>query len=158
MTPKVLLALVPALLLLSPVAGAGHALVAVTLEIDALAYPVKDGALPPERKTCHVQVAHDADGIDMLTQAVLDQCILAWTASAFPGVDPTNPRGWLFLDSIDGRRAVCDPPAYLVHCTFWSLSVNGASSGTGIGGWRAQQGDVYGFTYDRTFAGLAPLP
>jgi hypothetical protein len=157
MLPKTHILLLPALLLL-PAAGAGHALVTVTLDVDATAYPLDSAALPAETKTCAVQVLHGADGVDMLNQAVLDGCILGWTASAFPGVDPTNPRGWLFVDSLDGRRAVCDPPVYLAHCTFWSLSVDGSPSGTGIGGWRAQDGDVYGFTYDRTFAGVAALP
>jgi hypothetical protein len=145
-----------ALLMLAPLALPGaHALppppltmVHVTLQIDASAYP-----LLPETKTCGVDVPPGSDGKVMLTAATLSGCIAGWSATFSPTV------GAFFLDSVDAHRAFCDPGVDFVHCTFWALSVNGADSQTGIDGWRASDGDTYGFTYDREFAGLpSPVP
>ncbi|GEM_PF-3837208 len=140
-----------ALLLLLPVPAAlalppGGPTVHVTLEIDATAYP-----LIPEAKTCAVDVPAGSDGKVILTAATASGCIAGWSATYSPTV------GAFYLDGVDGRRAVCDTPVWLVHCTFWFLSVNGVGSATGIDGWSAADGDVYGFTYDREFAGL-PIP
>lgn len=120
--------------------------VTVTLEIDASAYPVL-----AESKTCVVDVPEGSDGKVMLTAATASGCIAGWSATYSPTV------GAFFLDSVDGRRAFCDTPLWLVHCTYWNLGVNGAPSSTGIDGWAAANGDSYSFTYDRSFAGL-PVP
>lgn len=120
-------------------------LVTATLEIDASAYP-----LIPETKTCVVRVPAGSDGKALLTAATATGCIAGWTGTYFPGLG-------FFVDGVDGRRAVCDTPVWLVHCTFWFLSVDGEGSATGVDGWRAAEGDVYGFTYDRSGAGL-PAP
>lgn len=144
-----------ALLTILPLAlPAAHALpppletVHVTLQIDASAYP-----LIPETKTCEVDVPPGSDGKVMLTAATASGCIAGWSATYSATV------GAFFVDGVDGRRAVCDPPVFLVHCTFWLLSVNGAESQTGVDGWSAAAGDTYGFTYDREFAGLpSPVP
>lgn len=122
-------------------------LVTVRLDVDATAYP-----LIPESKSCDVAVPEGSDGKVLLTAATAKGCIAGWTGT----YSPTVPG--FFVDGVDGRRAVCDTPVWLVHCTFWSLSVNGASSLTGVDGWSARQGDAYGFTYDRTFAGVDGLP
>jgi hypothetical protein len=121
-------------------------LVQVTLEIDATDYP-----LIPESRACDVAVPEGSDGKVMLAAATASGCIAGWTGTYSPTV------GAFFVDGVDGRRAVCDPPVFLVHCTFWFLSVNGGASGTGVDGWRAAEGDAYGFTYDRTYAAL-PIP
>ncbi|MEA3199113.1 MAG: hypothetical protein QOE90_541 [Thermoplasmata archaeon] len=124
------------------------ATVHVTLQVDASAYP-----LIPESKTCEVEVPAGSDGKVMLTAATASGCIAGWTATFSPTV------GAFYLDGVDGRRAVCDTPVWLVHCTFWFLSANGQPSDVGIDGWRAAEGDTYGFTYDREFAGLpSPMP
>ncbi|HEX2022739.1 MAG TPA: hypothetical protein VHH36_08490 [Candidatus Thermoplasmatota archaeon] len=120
-------------------------LVTVTLEIDATAYP-----LIPESKTCDVEVPEGSDGKVLLTAATAQGCIAGWTGSYFPGLG-------FFVDGVDGRRAVCDTPVWLVHCTFWLLRVNGDFAATGIDGWAMADGDVYNFTYDRSGAGL-PAP
>ena len=118
----------------------------VTVEIDASAYP-----LLPETKTCEVDVPAGSDGKVVLTAATASGCIAGWTATYSPTV------GAFFVDGVDGRRAVCDTPVWLVHCTYWFLSVNGEASLSGVDGWSAAEGDAYGFTYDRQFAGL-PIP
>jgi len=120
--------------------------VTVTLQIDATAYP-----LIPESKTCVVSVPEGSDGKVMLTAATASGCIAGWTATYSATV------GAFFLDGVDGRRALCDTPLWLVHCTYWNLGVNGVSSSTGIDGWSAAEGDSYSFTYDRSFAAL-PIP
>ena len=122
--------------------------VTVTLRIDASEYPL----LPTYgTKTCVVSVPEGSDGKVMLTVATARGCIAGWAGTYSPTV------GAFYLDALDGRRAFCDTPLWLAHCTYWGLSVNGAGSSTGIDGWSAAEGDEYGFTYDRSFAGL-PIP
>lgn len=142
LVPLVLLAL------LVPVASSEPTTVVVTLLIDATQYPHVPAASVVR---CDVEVPAGADGKAMLTQATLDRCIAGWTATYFVG------QGF-FVDAIDGRRAVCDTPAWLVHCTFWALSVDGAASPTGVDGWTAAEGDVYGFTYTRVYTVADELP
>jgi hypothetical protein len=145
MTRKAVLATLALLAL--PLATALPTFVTVTLEVDASEYP-----LIPTQKSCEVRVPAGSDGKVLLTAATASGCIAGWTGTYSPTV------GAFFVDGVDGRRAVCDAPVWLVHCTFWSLRVNGALSATGVDGWAAAEGDAYGFTYDRTFAGVAGLP
>lgn len=119
-------------------------LVAVTLVVDATRYP-----LLPEAKTCDVLAPEGADGKLILAAATAQGCIAGFTGSYFVGLG-------FYLDGVDGRRAVCDTPVWLVHCTYWAVTENGDGS-TGIDGWSAAEGNVYALTYDRSFAGL-PIP
>lgn len=107
-------------------AGEDVETVTVTLEVNL------GTSNAPLYKNCAVTVPEDSTVGQVLDQAVVDECLLEWSAASFPGLGR-------YVSSIDHvREAVA---------TYWSFWVNGAYSDYGIDSTLVEEGDIVRFSY-----------
>ena len=96
--------------------------------------------------TCPVPVPQGSNGVVMLDAAVRTGCISSYDTVK----DPTYGDFLLSIDQIRGAHEAED-------ATYWSTTLNGAYTETGIDGFQAQNGQVYGFTYTTWLTCLTPV-
>lgn len=136
------------LLGLSPTASATTDTVHLTVDGDEV-FPFN---LPPYNEapvtaSCNLTVADDADGGDVLDEAVDTGCLSSWDYRLYDGSR--------FLTGINDTHGHCStdaspPGLWPVVCSYWEFQVNGNHAGYGIDGYLADDGDQITFRYNRT--------
>lgn len=150
-----------ALLALAAPATAGPALVNVHFYSKAgVATPSLDAT--ETLASCDLVVPRGSDGGNVLAAAVAAGCIDAWTScvgdygrfvTSIDGVwgDGVGPDGGDCAPSTNGPALGTG-----MSTLFWAIEHNGTAAPTGIDGYRAAEGDRYGFVYTTWLTFLVP--